>query len=402
MKGNRTGASGPTRSVLMTLAMASATGAGQVVLQYSRALRRDGWNVVIACGPPAASEGDGSKAALQALGVDVRQIDRVVAPTWPVWRQLTAIAQDVRPAAVIGVGQRDRAIAMALSRRLGVPGIVTAQNQHVFWGSPPVRFAKRAIYGYALRHWASLVVCASEPVQQEIHDFGVPESRTVVLPNGVPLRSPVVLSDTDRAAIRSSLGATSDDVLLLNVGRLDIQKGQDILIEAFARSLSQRPWLRLVLVGDVSGGPNRDLMVAFADGVKRSAREKGLDGQVKFAGWRSDVPHLLSAADAYVHAARWEGFSFAVLEAMAASLPVVITDCSGRPQGFRDGEQGWVVPKGKADPLATAIAQMADLSPSRRREMGRAARKLVEAHYDVERIGASFARLVQDTASGVR
>ena len=392
----------PTRSVLMTLAMASGTGAGQVVLQYSKGLRREGWHVVIACGPPPASEGNGMRTALEALGVEVRQLDRVVAPTWPVWRQLITIAQDVQPTVVIGVGQRDRAVAMALSRRLGVPGIVTAQNQHVFWGSVPVSLAKRAIYGYALRHWASLVICTSEPVRQEIHDFGVPESRTIVLPNGVSLRAPIVMSETDRAAIRTEFGASSDDVLLINVGRLDIQKGQDILIDAFAECASRRPWLRLVLVGDVSAGPNRKRMASFAKAVKRSSREKGLDDQVTFAGWRSDIPHLLSAADAYVHAARWEGFAFAVLEAMAASIPVVITDCSGRPDSFCEGEQGWMVPKGEAGPLAVAMARLADLSPARRLKMGRAARHLVEAHYDVEAIGLRFAHLVQDAASGVR
>jgi glycosyltransferase involved in cell wall biosynthesis len=387
------------RSVLMTLAMQSITGAGQVVLQYGAAFRRQGWRVVVACGPPPASEGDRSTVALRALGVEVRQLDRVVAPTWPVWRQLRAIADEVRPAVVIGIGQRDRPIAMALSASLGVPGIVTAQNQHVFWGSPLTRLGKRVIYGYALRKWATLVVCVSEPVQREIQNFGIPASRTILLPNGVPIEKRLVLSESDRVRLRSEFAAGPEDVLLINVGRLDIQKGQDILVEAFGRCASSRPWLRLVLIGDVSGGPNRYLMEAFAASVRGSVKVKGLNSQITFAGWRSDVPRLLASADGYVHAARWEGFSFAVLEAMAASLPVVITDCSGRPESFEDGVQGWMVPKGDAAALALAIARMADASRQAREQIGEAGRTLVEAHYDVDKIGLRFAQLVGEVAA---
>jgi glycosyltransferase involved in cell wall biosynthesis len=377
--------------------MASATGAGQVVLQYCRGLLRDGWNVTLVCGPPPLGEGDGCVGELRTLGVNVQLLDRTVAPTWPVWKQLVALARDVNPSVIVGIGQRDRAIAMALAGSLGVPGIVTAQNQHVFWGSLLVRIAKRTIYILALRRWASMIICTSEPVRREILGFGIPENRTVLLPNGVALRDPPALTEGHRRSLRAEMGAAPGDILLLNVGRLDIQKGQDILIDSFVRSARERPSLRLAVVGDVSGGPNRRRMEAFANTVRQRAKASSASDRICFLGWRTDVPHLLAAADGYVHSSRWEGLSFAVLEAMCAGLPPVMTDCSGTPVGFEDGVHGWIVPRGNATALARGIANLADLSSRKRTLMGQAARKLVDDNYDVDKIGIRFSELVGTT-----
>jgi len=120
----------------------------------------------------------------------------------------------------------------------------------------------------------------------------------------------------------------------------------------------------------------------------------GVGERIVFAGWRSDVGRLLQAADGYVHAARWEGFSFAMLEAFAAALPVVITDCSGYPDGFVETRHGWVVPKETAQALVVAIGRLVELTPEARSAMGLAARELVEAHYDIRTLGARFAEFV--------
>jgi glycosyltransferase involved in cell wall biosynthesis len=384
-----------SRTALMTMAMATEVGAGQAALQFCGALRNDGWRISVVWGPPVrVEERDSAAAAMRAIGVDVYDLGLVVAPTWRVWHRLVAIARKVRPTAVIGVMQRDRVVAMALSRRLGVPGIIAAQNQHMFSGSLPVSAAKRLLYRFGVSRWASLVVCASDPVRREILGFGVPEQRAVVVPNGIAVREPRPLSSEERRAARAELGAGPDDFLMLNVGRFDSQKGQDILVDAFATIAVAHPQTRLALIGGVSDGPARDRMVAFNADVRRRAEAAAVKDRIVFAGWRSDVGRLLGAADAYVHAARWEGFSFAVLEAFAASLPVVITDCSGYPEGFVDGRHGWVVPRGDAHALAMAMARVVALTPQARVTMGSAVRRLLEEHYDIRVIGARFAQLV--------
>jgi glycosyltransferase involved in cell wall biosynthesis len=384
--------------MLMTLATATGSGAGEAALHFCEALRRDGWCVDVVWGPPVREQdGVAATAAMRAAGVDVHQLDRTIAPTWPVWMRLQPLAKALRPTAVIGVMQRDRPVAMALSRWLDVPGIVAAQNQHVFWGSPAVSVAKRLLYRFALKRWASLVVCTSEAVRREILGFGVANGRTVVLPNGIALGERRALSPQDRDAARAELGAGPTDLLLINVGRLDVQKGQDILVDAFTACARSRPHVRLALVGDVSAGPNQKRMAVFAADLRSRVRATGVGERIVFAGWRSDVARLLQASDAYVHAARWEGFSFAMLEAFAAALPVVITDCSGYPDGFVEARHGWVVPREDSHALATAIGRLVDLTPEARSRMGLATRELVEAHYDIRTLGAQFAEFVSQT-----
>jgi len=231
-------------------------------------------------------------------------------------------------------------------------------------------------------------------VRREILGFGEASWRTVVLPNGIALGERRGLSPQDRHAARAELGVGPTDLLLINVGRLDVQKGQDILIDAFTTCARTRPHIRLALVGDVSGGPNQKRMAVFAADLRRRVRATGVAERIFFAGWRSDVARLLQAADGYVHAARWEGFSFAMLEAFAAALPVVITDCSGYPDGFVEAQHGWVVPRESAQALATAMGRLVDLTPEARSTMGLAARGLVEEHYDIRTLGAQFAGFV--------
>ncbi len=383
--------------ILMTIASATQTGAGLAALNYCKALLLEKWHVVVACGPPPREEGDRSIVALRQAGVEVRQLDRVVASTWPVWRQLRAIATDVKPAAVVGMMLRDRPVAMVLAKWLGVPGIVAAGNQHMFQGPLPVRLAKRWIYKVTVGRWASLVFCPSDPVLTEICAFGVPADRAVLVPNGIVVGARVRLTPELRTSLRAELGAGPDDILLLNVGRFDPQKGQDLLIGAFAKCARDRPRLRLALVGDVIGGASRTSLTAFAKDLHRRVQASGCEQQIRLAGWRSDVQLLLTASDGYVHSARWEGLSLAVLEAMASGLPVVMTDCSGTPDGFAEARNGWVVTKGNEESLGIALSRLADLRPSDRADMGARNRQLIEERYDIRVIGRRFTDLVAAT-----
>jgi glycosyltransferase involved in cell wall biosynthesis len=384
-----------SKTALMTLTSATVLGAGQAALCFCKALRRSGWRVVVIWGPSSRKEeGTAAVQAMEEAGVEVHTLTRLVGPTAPVWFSLRGVAKTNQPDVVIGVMQRDRPIAMALSRSLGVPGVVAAQNQHIFWGSPVVSWAKRLIYTFAIRNWASLVVCTSERVRDEIESFGVSRDRTTVLPNGISPEPVPSLTTAERNALRAELGAGPESTLLLNVGRLDPQKGQDILVEAFATCARRRRRVQLALIGGITGGAAKNRTVAFNALLRDRVEKLGISDRVRFVGWRSDVQKLLAVADGYVHASRWEGFSFAMLEAMAASLPVVITDCSGTPEGFIESKHGWIVSAGDTDALAQAIAYLADLTPEARSSMGEAGRRLVEERYESGAIGSRFVELV--------
>jgi glycosyltransferase involved in cell wall biosynthesis len=271
----------------------------------------------------------------------------------------------------------------------------------VFWGAWPVKLAKERYYGWAMRRYARLVICVSAVIQDEmVNRFGVPRARTAYLPSAVDLSELRELAPGEREAIREPLGVARGDHMLLNVGRINKQKGQDLLVEAFRRLQPRERNVKLVLVGGVSQDAQQGEMQRFRDQLVARVREHGLQERVVFAGWRDDVPALLAASDGYVHASRWEGFGMASFEAMAAACPTIWTNCWGRPDGFIDDVHGWLVPTEDAEALRAAMEKLLALSAQQRQEMGRAARGFVEARYDVRPIADRFASLVETAALG--
>jgi glycosyltransferase involved in cell wall biosynthesis len=116
-------------------------------------------------------------------------------------------------------------------------------------------------------------------------------------------------------ALAMTRRAMPAEPMLLSVGRLAVQKDQATLLDALAR-LKDRPW-RLTLVGD---GPLRG-------DLERQAARVGLANRVTFAGFVDPLPHF-AAADLFVLPSRWEGLPAVALEALAAGLPVIATDCA--------------------------------------------------------------------------
>jgi glycosyltransferase involved in cell wall biosynthesis len=132
------------------------------------------------------------------------------------------------------------------------------------------------------------------------------------------------------------------------VGRMDSYKGQAYLIGALPVVLIEFPDARFVLIGD---GPERECL-------QSSAERLGVGDRVSFLGTRSDVSVLMSQLDLFVLPSLLEGFPNAVLEAMAARLPIVATRVGGVPELIEDGRTGLLVEPGSAQALAEAIIRI--------------------------------------------
>lgn len=389
-----------TMTVLVTLENPERTGAPLMALQYARALASAGHRVLVACGPP--SEGTSSILGdLEEAGLEVRRLP----PSSPgsalrVLRRLHGLVRRERVSCVLGVQQRDRVFACLVSRLTGTRCVISAQNQHVFRGGPAERRLKESIYGWAMRVCSDRVICTSEVVEEEVrHRFGVDSRRTRVVPNGIDVRGFPAFAPDEALEVRRELGIGEDEYLLLNVGRIDRQKGQDFLLHAFQDVAERWPLTRLALVGTV-GRSSADLESRrYRQRLHSIVHAASLDHRVDFLGWRDDVPRLLAAADLYVQPSRWEGWPVAVVEAMAAGLPVVASDCSGRPRDFRDGEHGWIVPTGDLAALGNALDEAISLTRPELEAMGRRARELAMRHYDIRRLGRRFVELVEEAAA---
>ncbi|WP_448621625.1 glycosyltransferase family 4 protein [Geodermatophilus sp. URMC 65] len=389
--------SSPAGHLHMTLRLPDRTGAAKMALGFARALREAGFDLTLVHGPVPRG-GPSILSDFAAIGAGTELESRLDRPWDP--RLVPSLADRVRRQSgrcVIGVNQRDRVPALLAAARAGVPGVLMVQNQHHFWGPRPVAALKRGAYRTAVARRTTLAVCTSTVVRDEMTGFGVPADRTAVLPNGIEMPPPVELTAAARTALRAEMGAADGDVLLVNVGRLDPQKGQDLLLSALGAPGSPPP-VHVALVGSAGDSVAARRTADYEASLHRLVGRHGLAGTVTFLGWRDDVHRLLAAADGYVHTARWEGpaLPLAVMEAMAAGCPTVFTDCSGRPPFFEEPRHGLVARTGDPTSIRRQIEELVAMTASERGAMGAEGTALIRAHYRVEDLGRRFVGLIRD------
>ncbi|MGE3619298.1 MAG: glycosyltransferase [Acidimicrobiia bacterium] len=195
----------------------------------------------------------------------------------------------------------------------------------------------------------------------------------------------------ERARVRAELDLPADAPVLVCVSRLVPGKGQGRLIEALAPVRAEVPGAVLVLVG---GGPLLEQYEAQADRL-------GLTGAVRFLGDRHDVPALLGAADLFAFASENEGFGLALLEAMAAELPVVAMHCVAFEEFVEEGVTGVLVPQGDVAGLAAAIVEVL-ASADRGEGFGAAGRAAVARRFPPDAVARSFEGVYDQVLGGQR
>jgi glycosyltransferase involved in cell wall biosynthesis len=218
----------------------------------------------------------------------------------------------------------------------------------------------------------SRVIAVSDIVRRGlVEDVGIPAGMISLIHNGIDLS---VAPPGDLEAKRKELGLLPDDVVLVSVGRLAEIKNYSLLLEALARAAREVPALKLVMVGD---GPERSRLEAAATRLE-------LSGRVHFLGARGDVRDWLALGHIFVLPSLYEGVSLALLEAMAAGLPAVVTRVGGNPEVVMDGECGFLIESGDTEGFARALVTLAREGDLRVR-MGRAARARIEAEFDLKK-----------------
>jgi glycosyltransferase involved in cell wall biosynthesis len=170
---------------------------------------------------------------------------------------------------------------------------------------------------------------------------------------------------------------------LIIIGRLELQKGHTYLFQAATQVLHSYPDLEIWVVGAGS----------LLGELQSQAAALGIDRSVRFLGQRSDVQALLLDADMFVLPSLWEGFPAVILEAMAAQLPVIVSDVSGSRELVQNGETGLLVPMRRPDLLAHAIQHLLD-HPEDARRMALNAHAHARA-YTMEATAAGYGRLYE-------
>jgi glycosyltransferase involved in cell wall biosynthesis len=220
-----------------------------------------------------------------------------------------------------------------------------------------------------------VVVAVSARAARQVEQLlALPAGAVRAVPNGVP--EPAPPRPVPVPPGRLVIGA---------VGRLDRQKGFDLLLRAVARL----PAAHVVLVGD---GPERPAL-------ERLAAELGIAGRVSLLGWSEDAPGYLRSFDVLAVPSRYEGLPLVLLEAMVAGVPVVATTVGGIPDAVRDEVSALLVPPDDVAALAAALRRLATEEPLRRR-LAAAAREAGRSRFTVEAMARSYADLYDQLLRG--
>jgi glycosyltransferase involved in cell wall biosynthesis len=277
----------------------------------------------------------------------------------------------IRPQVVLSFMPETNVLVLLASVRLKVPVIVT---EHADPRKKRTRRAwkclRRLVYG-----WASRVVSVSAGLD----DFfaWLPEAKRGVIPNPV-----------DTAEIGSPAGEPLEFPwahAIIAMGRLEPEKGFDLLIRAFGRLAEEFPDWGLAVLGEGTRLGELESLVA----------ELGLTERVRLPGVLDNPFPTLKQADLFVLSSRSEGFGNVLVEAMACGLPVVATECWSRAPGIvRHGVDGVLVPAEDVDALAGAIRDLI-ADDHRRRQLGREAAQAAK-RFDLPQVAQTWDQLLND------
>jgi glycosyltransferase involved in cell wall biosynthesis len=325
-----------TMNILHVIEAPSWTGAMAQTLELVLGLRKRGHGVTLACTPGSILHDRAREAGVDVVGLNVHSelnpvsIAKLCSLVW---------------SRGIDIVHAHRAHAHSL-------GLIAAfATGRPFIVSRRVSFRPKDNLGsrlkYCSRH-VTRIVAVSAGVKDVLIDYGVPAERVDVVYSGSdPLR---YHADLDGTGVRRELGLPIDVPVVGKIANFyHGWKGHDTFLDAAVSVAREFPDARFLLVGHNTDGEK----------MQRLVDERGLSDRIVLAGYRTDIPEVISALDVSVNSPRaGEGLSGAVRESLAVGRPVVATDIGGNRELVRDGETGLLVEPDNPDALASAIVRL--------------------------------------------
>jgi len=231
-----------------------------------------------------------------------------------------------------------------------------------------------------------LIAVSQEMYHQTVAYPGLSARRATTIRNAIECESYFVPGQRD--SCRLEFGLTSESQVIGYAGRIEKQKRLDVLLEGFSLVLARHPQARLLIIGE---GGLRPKLEAFAASL-------GISHAVIWTGFRQDIPRLLAAMDVFVQPSANEGLPLSILEAMAASKPIIATNVGGVPEALEDGRTGILIPPGSPAVIATSICELLD-RPDKRAVLGLAARDHAVKHFGVKRMIEEYRQLYESLVS---
>ncbi|MCF8114270.1 MAG: glycosyltransferase [Desulfotignum sp.] len=242
---------------------------------------------------------------------------------------------------------------------------------------------RRAFNRMVLQRLTHTVTAVSHDVKNRLFLYeGLDPDKTYVVYNGT--RPLPAMAPDERRALRARFGFTQKDVVAGFIGRLDPIKNLCVVLDGFQTALAGCPDLKLLIIGD---GP------LFTE-IKEKIIHMSLSDHVVLAGYQKDAAALAPVLDVFVLASLSEGTSMALLEAMSAGVPAIVSNAGGNPEIVVNNQTGWVVPTGDGSALSRALTEAA-LDKRKSQAMGNQANKRFLENFTFDQMIHTYKTLYQ-------
>lgn len=248
--------------------------------------------------------------------------------------------------------------------------VISSRRDMGFMRSPKQSFAYRRLSGCF-----DQVQTVSDAVRGfSIGEDGLQPEKVVTVYNGVELNPQARRGSRD--ALLARIGLKEASHLVVSVGNVRPVKGYEVLIRCAARVCRELPKAVFVVAGEVH---SQD----YFGRLQELIRSQGLEENIRFLGLTQEVPFILGNSDVFCLLSHSEGFSNAILEAMASGLPCVVTRVGGNDEVVKEGKTGFLVEDGDADAAAAGVLALLH-NPALAGQMGDAARRRVQSEFTTE------------------
>jgi glycosyltransferase involved in cell wall biosynthesis len=348
-------------------------GAEQMIMTLITALDRESFDVRLAAVEKKRVSSTAIVVAARAAGFDAVTLPCRGWLDWGAIQELKSLVEDQRIEILHCHEPKSRLYGAIVSRMTGVPLVATHHN----WTGQDLRTRLVELIDAAVLHSCQKVVAVSSSVAESMRRVLISSSRIEVIPNGIDLS--VFKDSQQNSELRASLGIPPGVPVIGAVGRLDIQKAHERLIEA-ARKLTDAGQDAIYLI--VGEGVERPRLESLV-------RNLGLSDRVLLPGYRSDIKPFLAIMDLFVLPSRREGTPMALLEAMAMRKPVVATAVGGVPDVLTDGIDGIMLPESGVAGLSDALLRLLR-DPALARQIARSGRRRVENEFSSRRMASRY------------
>ena len=360
----------------------------QFLIPHVRYLSENGYAVEIACSVVGDRLEDVRKA-LEGVPCTIHTVRLERSPASPKnllgYRDMKQLLKENRydiiwtNEPVMGVVTR---LAARKARKTGTKVVYMCHGFHFYKGASPVNWLIFYPVERFMSRFCDMIVTINHEDEARAKTFHCPRVEHI---NGIGVDFSKRQCTISREEKRRELGVCDSDILVLSVGELQTRKNHEVILRAIAKL--QNPNIKYFLCGKG----------VLQDHLEELAKTLGLQDQVRFLGYRKDVPEIMNAADIFAHPSKREGLGLACLEAMASGLPLVTSNIQGIPDYVENGVTGFLCDPKDVDMFADHLHSLIR-DPALRKQIGEmnSAKSL---KYAVESIQSAVIKIIARIAT---